>query len=296
MSASLRLDHVVIKVDDLAEAVDDFARLGFAVSLGGRHETWESTNAIVPLADGSYLELIAFSGSDGHGDSMPARFRDLRRQGRSRIECRVLSWSAAPEGFVDLSLLPTQTAEELDRLRRVGLDYEGPLPGMRLRPDAQEVRWQMGLPAERDLPFLCGDVTPRSLRVPAASDHANGVCGVAEVTIVVDDVTASRRRYQLLLGADSECDASGGTDGETSVAAFRCGATAIRLAASADPGSPLSTHLRHRGPTPYRIRLCVREGHDRPFEEALLHGAAMEPAPSSPDPDSKRDSQAACRP
>ena len=282
MSVSLRLDHVVIKVDELAEAVDDFTRLGFTVALGGRHETWESTNAIVPLADGSYLELIAFSGSVGHGVSMAARFRDLERQGRSRIECRVLSWAAAPEGFVDLSLLPTQTEEELDRLGRVGLDYEGPLPGMRLRPDAQEVRWQMGLPAERDLPFLCGDVTPRSLRGPGDERPCQRSlwCGRGD--------SGSR-------GCESECAASAGTDGETSVAAFRCGATAIRLAASADPGSPLSTHLRHRGPSPYRIRLRVRGGHDRPFEQALMHGAAMEPALSSRDPDSKRDSQAACR-
>ena len=273
-SHSLHLDHVVARVDDLLAAVADYRRLGFEVFLGGEHADWGSCNAIVPLADGTYLELITFPGPPGDG-SRPGRFRELELQGRSRIECRILSWAAADEGTVDLALLPADTAAEVGRLRRAGLDYDGPLAGMRVRPDGQQVRWEMAVPDGLDLPFLCGDVTPRRLRVPGgpAREHGNGACGIAEAIIAVTDAEASRQRYRLLLGADCERDPGAG-NGE-GVAAFQCGQTVIRLAGPSRRDSALARHLERRGPGPFRIGLRFRPGAARHFDVALLHGAVM---------------------
>jgi hypothetical protein len=56
----LETDHLVYAVPNLANALDEFERrLGFAPSLGGRHEGLGTHNAILPLEGEIYLELIA---------------------------------------------------------------------------------------------------------------------------------------------------------------------------------------------------------------------------------------------
>jgi hypothetical protein len=53
------LDHVIVRVDDLAAAGREFeARYGLASVAGGRHPGWGTANRIVPLGS-SYLELVA---------------------------------------------------------------------------------------------------------------------------------------------------------------------------------------------------------------------------------------------
>lgn len=180
---SLVLDHVVIHVSDLEAAIADYTALGFTVQRGGVHAGGATHNALVGFADGSYLELIAFLKPD------PAH-----------------RWAAAVqrglEGFIDFALLPASVGEVVAAAHGRGLAYQGPFDGGRLRPDGQRLAWQMGLPPTRDLPFLCGDVTPRALRVRDGEVrvHANGVSGVAVLTVLVADLEASLARYAALLG------------------------------------------------------------------------------------------------
>src|SRR5918998_5896519 len=56
----VELDHFVIVVADLDRAIEDYAALGFTVTPGGVHADGRTHNALVPFADGTYLELIAF--------------------------------------------------------------------------------------------------------------------------------------------------------------------------------------------------------------------------------------------
>src|SRR5439155_20766639 len=107
MAASLQLDHLVIRVHDLDQAVKDFTALGFTVTLGGEHPGWGSRNALIPFADGSYLELIAFPTSSP-AEPIPKQVRaaELAAAGHSALECRVLPWVSAGEGMVDFALVP----------------------------------------------------------------------------------------------------------------------------------------------------------------------------------------------
>ena len=165
---SLALDHVVILVTELEAAIADYTALGFTVQRGGTHADGATHNALIGLADGSYLELIAFL------DKVPAH-----------------RWAAPAarghEGFIDFALLPASVGAAIDAARARGLDYQGPVDGGRLRPDGQRLRWQIGTPPTRELPFLCGDITPRALRVREGEvrEHANGAAGVAALTVVV---------------------------------------------------------------------------------------------------------------
>ena len=55
------IDHIVILVRNLEEAIADYTALGFTVTPGGVHADGATHNALVPFDDGSYLELIAFT-------------------------------------------------------------------------------------------------------------------------------------------------------------------------------------------------------------------------------------------
>jgi len=52
------IDHIAIAVDDLDAAGSAFETAGFRITPGGSHPTG-THNALIPFADGAYLELIA---------------------------------------------------------------------------------------------------------------------------------------------------------------------------------------------------------------------------------------------
>ncbi|MCI0146593.1 VOC family protein [Paraburkholderia sediminicola] len=184
---SLLLDHIVIRVYDLTQTIEDFTALGFTVQQGGTHADGVTHNALIGFADGSYIELIAFLQA-----APQRRWWDVgQRHG---------------DGFVDYALLPSSVGAVIDAAHGRGLQYDGPQAGGRLRPDGARVEWQTGRPQTSDLPFLCGDITPRDLRVAqgAVRDHANGVRGVVSLTVAVDDLKVSLQRYRALLGVSEQ--------------------------------------------------------------------------------------------
>lgn len=183
---SLVLDHVVILVADLEAAIVDYVGLGFTVQRGGTHADGATHNALVGFADGSYLELIAFL--------RPApEHRWWRHAQRGH------------EGFIDFALLPASVGAVIEAARSRGLAYEGPHEGGRVRLDGQRLVWQTGTPPAPELPFLCGDVTPRALRVVEGEVrvHANGTQGVASLSVLVTELDTSLARYAALLGPPS---------------------------------------------------------------------------------------------
>ncbi|MFV9504134.1 MAG: VOC family protein [Oscillochloridaceae bacterium umkhey_bin13] len=176
------LDHLVILVDDLAQAMADYETLGFHVTPGGEHADGATHNALIAFVDGSYLELLAFRHeAPGH------RW-----------------WRHTPfgEGLIDFALLPGVIESDVAAARRRGLPMVGPLDGGRVRPDGRNVAWQTAYADDPELPFLCGDVTPRELRVPQGLDrlHPNGVRGIFRLTVAVADLAASTKRYRALIG------------------------------------------------------------------------------------------------
>jgi hypothetical protein len=177
------LDHVVIAVHDLQRAIDDYRSKGFTVTPGGRHPAPRtSSNALVVFEDGSYLELISWTPPN------PAeRWSTLLQQ--------------FGEGYIDFALLPEDVPRAIEEAKSRGLALDGPIDGSRLRPDGKHVKWQTARQTTFDLPFLCGDITPREWRVPEGEcrRHANGVRGIERITVAVRDAGVSAQRYAALL-------------------------------------------------------------------------------------------------
>ena len=224
----LTLDHVVILVGDLEQAIAGYSELGFTVQRGGSHADGATHNALVGFADGSYLELIAFI--------------------RPKPDHRWGGWAArGHRGFIDYALLPSSVGAVVDRARAAGLAYQGTFDGGRQRLDGELLRWQTGTPPTADLPFLCGDLTPRSLRVREGDvrRHANGASGIASISVLVADLPASLDRYQVLLGAAPVAPAVHVAAAGLWQAAFKLGPSwLVLVAAGIDSNHPQASAWR----------------------------------------------------
>jgi catechol 2,3-dioxygenase-like lactoylglutathione lyase family enzyme len=232
------LDHIVILVDDLDRAIADYRALGFNIFPGGEHPGRGTHNALVVFADGAYLELIAFK-------SPVPGFRWWH------------VYETDGEGFVDFALLPSDVDAAVTAARSRGVAVPDPENGGRARPDGVAVAWRNARPPTSDLPFLCFDVTPRNLRVPEgkAREHANGVTGVARLTVAVADLAASLTRYEAYLGI-----APIGSS-------IMVGAFAIELVQA----SPERLAKRGEGP----VAMTLRADRSRKLDRAIAHGAEI---------------------
>lgn len=263
---TLPLDHIVIAVHDLEQTIVDYAALGFHVLRGGDHPGRSTHNALVVFADGSYLELIAWRSPA----PQERWWQLLQRHG---------------EGIVDYALLPPSTAATVAAAAQQGLQLEGPVNGGRLRPDGERLHWQTARPATADLPFLCGDVTPRRLRVPegGARVHPNGALGVSSLAIAVHDLDATLSRYSALLGEGAQLGPAVVLPGSgVRVAVVRTGHSSLVLSSPRDPAggpsSPLAQCLATRGEGPYAFVLRNADAGlaGDSLEAAKAHGALIE--------------------
>lgn len=250
------VDHIVILVKDLDAAVADYRALGFTVTIGGEHADGNTHNALIPFNDGSYFELIAFKReAPGH------RWWNNVQSG---------------EGLIDYALLPSDAASDVAGIQARGLAYTGPTPGGRLRPDGQRLEWQIGEPPAAGLPFLCGDLTPRSLRVPEgeARIHANGVQGIAGVTIAVTDVNKAADQYAALLDRPKAPIAKVAPLG-AALAIYEFGGTTITLAQPLDASSPLSSAIALRGEGIYALSLSTTGETKLVLDTVLSHNVPI---------------------
>lgn len=223
----LKVDHAVIVTDDLDRSIAAWRERGFTVEPGGTHPRG-SVNALIAFADGAYIEIIAF----------PVPQEDF-------FWWRVLQKDG--EGPIDLALLPQDLDAVLDRAAQAGLGYEPPQDGGRERLDGETLIWRTTRPAATDLPFFCSDVTPRSLRVPAAPRHPNGATGISAISLAVNDLDASSRRWAALTGEDAR--PLGPLPGlDASAAKLDLGTTRLILLAPERAGMGIvASHLARRG-------------------------------------------------
>ncbi|MEA2221141.1 MAG: hypothetical protein QOJ35_3767 [Solirubrobacteraceae bacterium] len=70
----MRIDHVIYAAADLDVAAARVrADLGLTAIAGGRHDGVGTHNRIVPLGDGSFLELLAVADPEEASRSVPVR-------------------------------------------------------------------------------------------------------------------------------------------------------------------------------------------------------------------------------
>lgn len=250
----MKLDHIIVAVSDLDQAIADFRTLGFTTFFGGVHAGGETHNALICLADGSYIELIAPTDSALPPSSSPYLGRG--------------------KGFAGYAMRVEDMAAQATQMESRGLAFDGPKAGGRARTDGQMLRWRtLFFPATLS-PFLIIDDTPRTLRVPDDADkltHANGALGIDQLIVAVVDFAEAAARYAAILDQSPQPGpAIEGADTRN----FQLDGGVITIAAPNDDRGPIADHLRDYGESPYRCRIGIMDGaHAGPLDFALTHQA-----------------------
>ncbi|KXH34435.1 glyoxalase [Colletotrichum simmondsii] len=183
------LDHIVILVPHhVLASLPTWLSSEFTILTGGRHADGLTENKLVIFADGTYLEIISFVAGISREDR-------LKHKWGPKSDGTIIDWAYSlkdESGFAEIQKR-VHAAQSL-------AVYEDPVPGGRIRPDGEELKWAVALPdsaagagagkVERgELPFWCFDRTPRKLRVPdhVAENvkHPNGSLGVHSVSLEV---------------------------------------------------------------------------------------------------------------
>lgn len=238
-----QIDHIVIAVPSLEEAVVRYGEFGFTVTPGGQHLSRATHNALVAFEDGTYLEIIAYLNDDA---------KATHRWGKKL---------ALGGGVVDVCLASDDLAADVARAQAAGLAYTDPFDMGRRRPDGQDVQWQLSSAPEdgpAHLPFLIVDKTPRTLRTGEGTDHPNGVTGVAEVIIATADLEKAAAAYRVLLGVDGSGPAVRNDLGGNAVT-FTIGSGTISVVEPDQPDNSLAKHLEHWGESTYAAVLRARD-------------------------------------
>jgi hypothetical protein len=171
----MRLDHIVFAAgpDGLAATTARLAeQLGEEFIDGGVHPRFGTRNAILPLADGTYLEAVEVL---DHPASDKAPFGQAVRA-RSELGGGWLGWVVAVDDIAPLEL----------RLGRESVN------GNRHRPDGVELLWKQlgvkGLQADPQLPFF---VQWQSDPAEHPSRGASGKVSLATLEIAGDPARVS---------------------------------------------------------------------------------------------------------
>ena len=201
---SLVMDHVIILVDDLERASADFEALGFTVTPGGEHGEGLTHNALIHFADGTFFELFAYK-RGWRASVLRWLYRAgglgfLARSRRRGALFRFIELSGMPEGLVDFCLLADSLKAATDATEQANLPTPDPLSSSRVRPDGQEVRWDIISILTPALPFLRSPYAPLIAPDPEATHHDNGAQGIARLQIESPDPATLTQLYTRLLG------------------------------------------------------------------------------------------------
>jgi hypothetical protein len=211
-----QLDHLILflplDTSSTQPLIPKYFPENFTLTPGGTHADNLTTNTLILLADGCYIELISY----------------IPQTHTPEIEQHWWGPDVGRKGWADWCLTtPTPAAENFEeRLGGKEGAYAEPKAGARKRPDGVEVKWAVTFPRGENggqdkrgrVPFFCHDdpITARHLRVPITEERTKHVCdalGVLSLTVLVRDremLEATRRVYAGVFG--NEGVRGGGSD------------------------------------------------------------------------------------
>ncbi|MEQ8857902.1 MAG: VOC family protein [Pseudomonadales bacterium] len=130
MATRTTVDHLMWGAADLAEGVAEIGRLFDAEPVpGGAHPGRGTRNALLGLADGRYLEIIAPDPDQPQGGDFAAALADLAQPA-------LITWALRSD---DLPGIARQLAA-------AGVDTRGPVATRRTTPDGTELAWELLFP------------------------------------------------------------------------------------------------------------------------------------------------------
>jgi Glyoxalase-like domain len=177
------LDHILLGCNDLDTGIAFVEEhTGVRAAIGGVHPGRGTRNALLSLGKRHYLEIIA-PDPQQHGAALVNEDRDLRKL----TEPCLVGWAAHPG---DLEAFAK-------KLRDASLDFEGPRPGSRKRPDGRTLSWKT-LALANDLKGLLPFFIEWSADSVHPSEDAPAGCKIVQFEISGPDSGELRRLCKLL--------------------------------------------------------------------------------------------------
>src|SRR5262249_5269507 len=105
-------------------------------------------------------------------------------------------------GIVDFCVQTDNLAADAEAMRRAGVAIGMPTSMTRERPDGYRLSWLLAVPEpplNGLVPFLIEDDTPRAERVPQERLHRNGITGIRNLTVAVEDPSVTAALYAQVL-------------------------------------------------------------------------------------------------
>lgn len=193
-----RLDHPIVAVRDLDEAVAVYERLGFEVMRGGRNPGLGTCNALIRFGL-DYLELL----------SVEDRAATLTHHPRGRELLAFLDTQAG--GLLSFVVASNALDADLARAAAHGFAEPGePIAMQRVRPDGVELHWRLVIPGRQAFrqawPLLIEWQTPDAerLRWEPPAQHPNGARGVVGLALRVRSLAGAVTLYRAQLGVPVE--------------------------------------------------------------------------------------------
>lgn len=182
-----RIDHLIVRVDDLHAGVKEFTDAGFAVFYGVRKE--KAYNALIYLQDHSFLELVDMKAAPGFAKTL-VKLGVIRlistafdRLGHYLFKDERLLDYVIYSADIDTS--QARFGKHSTKVLRIG---------KRKKPNGTVVRWRMFFPNDFDLPFVMTDYTPEKISADETDVHPNGITGLHTIEVAFADEPETFRR------------------------------------------------------------------------------------------------------
>lgn len=170
-----RLDHVLIRVDDLEESVNQFRLAGFRVYYGAQRE--KAYNAMIYFEDDSFIELVDTTkfpfilnclATSRITNLLGAFYKRIGAYARSKD--RYLDYSVYSKNIEVDHERVSNKASKLYSLKRV--DTLGTV-----------LKWKLFAFSTLELPFVMSDYAPYKYPEEGATNHNNRVLGMNRLLI-----------------------------------------------------------------------------------------------------------------
>lgn len=197
----MRLDHILIRVEDLEKALADFREMGFNVYPGNAGK--KCHHAMIYFPDDSFIELVDPS-------KFPASLTFLSKTGILNLFGpffkRITHYVNSGEQLLDYSVHTTAIEEFYKRIKpnnkKLKLHHL-----KRTNHLGVKVEWKLVVSDSIELPFIMSDYSPDKLPVEEAVTHPNGITGIHTMWIEAVNRDAYIQEFQnrfvsdlLLLG------------------------------------------------------------------------------------------------
>jgi len=272
----MQLEHIIIRVDDLTQAIKDYESMGFTVTYGGVHGGGFSHNALIHFKDGSFLELIAFRKTTLINLMLDVGLLDLfYKDTNQHLKYRFVETVGYPEGFIDSALITNRISQVTQQANQQGLLTTPAMPMTRIKPNGELIVWDIMAPLYEGLPFVRSPYVPAQIIADVQTQHINGVTGLNSIHYGVKNLNQASEKYGQLLGGVTFTHSPDKTSSQ-----FKLGQVAINLVQVNEHSTPVALPKNIRD---VPLKISLRSEHSTPQRKLNIkrtHGAYINIVPT----------------